>query len=145
MLPAMSIDAAFADLLDAAVTLLREVLPDLRVVYLFGSAAGDQPLRPDSDVDLAVLPAHPLDAIVRWDLQERLATLLHRDVDLVDLRGASTVMRAQVLRTGRVLYEADTVTWQRFEMHALSACALLNEERAAILEDVHQRGQVYGG
>lgn len=141
----MSADAVSADLLDAAVTLLREALPDLQVIYVFGSAALDQPLRPDSDIDLAVLPARPLDAVARWDLQERLAALFHRDVDLVDLRSASTIMRVQVLRTGHILYEADTVTRQRFEMHTLSAYALLNEERAAILNDVHQRGQVYGG
>lgn len=141
----MSADAVSADLLDAAVMLLREALPDLKVVYVFGSAAQGQPLRPDSDVDLAVLPARPLDAVARWDLQERLAALLHRDVDLVDLRSASTVMRVQVLRTGRVLYEANPGTRQRFEMHALSAYALLNEERAAILEDIHERGQVYDG
>ncbi|NBC18065.1 MAG: nucleotidyltransferase domain-containing protein [Bacteroidetes bacterium] len=141
----MSAEAVSADALDAAVTLLREALPDLRVVYVFGSATQTQPLRPDSDIDLAVLPARPLDAVARWDLQERLATLLRRDVDLVDLRSASTVMRIQVLRTGRVLYEVDVVTRQRFEMYALSAYALLNEERAAILADIHERGRVYGG
>jgi len=78
-------------------------------------------------------------------LQERLADQLHSDVDLVDLRAASTVMRAQVLASDRVLYEADTNVRQRFEMHALSMYADLNETRAAILKDIHRRGQVYGG
>ncbi len=121
---------------------LRAAVPGLIAVYLFGSAARGQ-RRQESDVDVAVLARHPLAPETRWTLQERLADQLHSDVDLVDLRAASTVMRAQVLASDRVLYDADPTIRQRFEMHALSMYADLNETRAAILKDIHRRGQVY--
>jgi hypothetical protein len=38
-------------------------------------------------------------------LQENLAVQLRQDVDLVDLRAASTVMQMQVLSRGNVLVE----------------------------------------
>ncbi len=123
---------------------LRAAVPGLIAVYLFGSAARGQ-RHQESDVDVAVLVTQPLSPQRRWTLQERLADQLHSDVDLVDLRAASTVMRAQVFASDVVLYEADTTARQRFEMHALSMYADLNETRAAILEDIHQRGKVYGG
>lgn len=67
-----------------------------------------------------------------------------RDVDFVDLRAASTVMRMQIVSTGTVLFESDRAVRQAFEVHTYSAYALLNEERAGILEDIHERGRVYG-
>jgi hypothetical protein len=65
-------------------------------------------------------------------------------VDLVDLGAASTVMRAQVIGSGCVVADVDPVARQHFEVQALSAYALLNEERAGILADIRQRGRVYG-
>jgi len=127
--------------LDAALARLRETVPDLVAVYLFGSAAGA--MTAESDVDLAVLAARPLDSVARFDLQEGLALELRRDVDLVDLCAASTVMRAQVVSTGRVVLDLDPTARAFFEAHTLSAYALLNEERAGILEDIAARGRVH--
>ena len=122
---------------------LLDRVPDARAVYLFGSRAGGV-ARPDSDLDLAVLPPRPLGAVERFDAQEALALALAVDVDLVDLLSASTVMRAEVLRTGRVVYDADPTARAFWEVWTMSAYALLNEERAAILEDVRERGSVHG-
>ena len=62
--------------------------------------------------------------------------LAGRDVDLVDLRQASTVLRVQILRDARMLLDADAAERARFEATALSAYARLNEERKQILADV---------
>ncbi|HMB92323.1 MAG TPA: nucleotidyltransferase domain-containing protein [Rhodothermales bacterium] len=129
--------------LAGALAYVQKKLDDIQAVYLFGSAK--DVLHKDSDIDLAILTDHPLTSTQRWALQEDLAAILHRDVDLVDLRSASTVMQVQVVAKGFVLYEADTLARQRFEMHAYARYAALNEERAAILNDIQQRGRVYGG
>ena len=60
-------------------------------------------------------------------------------MDLVDLLSASTVMRAEVLRSGRVVWDADPTARAFWETWTMSAYALLNEERAGILEDVHAK------
>jgi predicted nucleotidyltransferase len=129
--------------LRGAVDLLRARLPDLVAVYLFGSLATGQ-TSPESDVDLAVLGRERLEPADRWDIQERLAARLHRDVDLVDLRSASAVMRVQVLERSNLLFDGDPQARALFEATALSAYARLNEERKWILLDVHARGSVHG-
>ncbi len=80
---------------------LRDALPQLIAVYRFGSTASAQE-HAESDLDIAVLAGDPIDAVARFELQERLAAAVGRDVDLVDLRRASTVMAMQVISTGRI-------------------------------------------
>lgn len=80
----------------------------------------------------------------RWDVAQRLATALRRDVDLVDLRTASAVLRAQVLRDGELLIDLAPSARAEFEMLVLADYARLNEERREILLDVKARGSVHG-
>ncbi|CAG0957618.1 hypothetical protein MYXO_00572 [Myxococcaceae bacterium] len=130
------------DLEPARDRILREVSA-VAVIYLFGSAARDD-LHASSDVDLAFLADRPLDPVARFALQERIAGDLHRDVDLVDLRTASTVMRVQVIVGGQILFERDPAERALFEASALGAYARLNEARRDILEDVRRSGRVHG-
>jgi hypothetical protein len=76
-------------------------------------------------------------------MQEELALRLGRNVDLVDLQRASTVLRVRVLDQGRALWDDATTARAMFEAHTLSDYARLNEERRAILADVQSRGTVY--
>ena len=121
---------------------LLDRVPDVQAVYAFGSRA-DGTHRPDSDLDLGLLAAAPLDPLARWDAQEALAVTLGVDVDLVDLHSASTVMRAEVLRSGRVLLDVDPTARGFWETWTMSAYALLNEERRGILDDIQKRGRVH--
>jgi uncharacterized protein len=129
--------------LDGAVDLLRARVPGLSMVVLYGSQArGDA--RPDSDVDLALLADAPIDRWEMLELQAALATKIGAEVDLVDLVVSDDVLRVQVVAHGRTLFERSASERARFEMHALSRYAYLNEERRGILEDVVRRGSVHG-
>ena len=128
---------------ERAVALLRQRLPGLRAVYLFGSVATGEE-RPESDVDLAVLPAAPLTSIDRFELASELAEVLGRQVDLVDLGHADTVLLVQVIGNGRRLFASGGAALEEFESRALSDYARLNEERAGILEDIRARGRIHG-
>jgi predicted nucleotidyltransferase len=97
-----------------AVAAIRSVVPELVAVYRFGSSVSGE-RSPLSDVDLAVLAAAPIDPLLRFDLQERLAAALHRSVDLVDLRAASPMMAIQVIGKGRLLLDNDASARGRFE------------------------------
>lgn len=122
---------------------LRKSVPGLIALYRFGSQAKGT-ARPGSDVDLAVLARNPIPAIRRFELAQELAIQLHRDVDLVDLRSASTVMRMQVISTGTCLDAPDEPARREFEMYAYSDYARLNEERRDILKRIAESGVVYG-
>jgi predicted nucleotidyltransferase len=127
----------------AIVGAIRDAVPTVVAVYLFGSvASGTQ--GPDSDVDIAILPAQPLDPVTRFDAQARVAAMLRRSVDLVDLRVASPVMAMQVLANGKLIDEGDPVARGAFEDRVFGAYARLNEERRGILDRVSAEGSVYG-
>jgi predicted nucleotidyltransferase len=127
---------------NALIEFVRQAIPDLIALYRFGSQAKGN-IRPESDVDLAVLARHPIPALRRFELAQELAAQLHRDVDLVDLRSASTVMRMQVISTGECLFKVCDQLQGEFEDLVYSTYARLNEERREILNDVRTRGSVY--
>lgn len=129
--------------LQAVLDLLRAALLSLRAVYLFGSAAAGR-LRDESDIDLAVLADRPLASSERLDLSARCARLLSRDVDLVDLYGASPVLLFQVLEGGQVLYRRDDTELAHFETTALARYCAWNEERRELVDDIVTRGSIHG-
>jgi predicted nucleotidyltransferase len=102
------------------------------IVYLFGSRITGR-THPASDIDIAVLFSEPMAPVRLFELKNQIAETLSCDVDLIDLAKASTVLRKEVLRTGRVIFEGDLQRREQFEMYALSDYARLNEERAPIL------------
>ncbi|OXM14096.1 type VII toxin-antitoxin system MntA family adenylyltransferase antitoxin [Paenibacillus herberti] len=120
--------------------LKREISPDL--IMLFGSAAAGRE-RPDSDIDIAYLGDVVISPYARFMLAQKLADLLKREVDLIDLFQASTVMQMQILSTGRVLHCGDERRKALFEMQVYKMYAKLNEERAPILQAIKERGTIY--
>ncbi|MDO3378364.1 type VII toxin-antitoxin system MntA family adenylyltransferase antitoxin [Geoalkalibacter halelectricus] len=78
---------------------LAHAVPGLLAVYRFGSF-GTPGERKESDIDLAFLAEAPVPNITRWNLAQELASTVGRNVDLVDLRQATTVMRMQVVAQG---------------------------------------------
>jgi len=112
------------------------------VVILFGSQAMGRS-RVDSDLDLAFLSDRQINGYDLFMSAQRLAGELGCEVDLVDLRTASTVFRTQVIGHGKVIYCQDETRRMYFYMQTFKEYALLNEERVAILEQVRERGSVY--
>jgi predicted nucleotidyltransferase len=127
----------------ALIERLRQSVSGLIALYRFGSQVTGT-ARPDSDVDLAILTRDPIPAMRRFELAQDLAIQLHCDVDLVDLRSASTVMRMQVISTGTCLDAPDEQARREFEMYVYSDYARLNEERRDILKRIAAHGLVYG-
>ena len=91
-----------------------------------------------------MLAYNPIPAMRRFELAQELAIQLHRDVDLVDLRTASTVMRVQVISTGEYLEPPNEPTRREFEMYVFAGYARLNEERREILKRISASGLGYG-
>jgi uncharacterized protein len=125
------------------ISALLAAIPNCQAIYRFGTWMTEDE-RPDSDIDLAVLPSAPLEPVFRWELAQRLAIEARRDVDLIDLLRASTVLRMQVVAHGQRIYCADLNRVEVFEDYVYSGYARLNEERREILADVRERGNVYG-
>lgn len=122
---------------------IMDKVSDVQAIYLFGSAAKEE-MHQYSDIDLAILCGKPMESVELWRLAQNLAGTSGRDIDLIDLNKASTVMRMQVISQGRRLVCHDFTVCERFEDLVFSDYARLNEEREGILESIQRQGAIYG-
>jgi predicted nucleotidyltransferase len=121
-------------LLDA----IRTALPDVVGVWLFGSHATGR-AGPHSDIDLAVLAPRPLDPVAVFDAGLRLGVLAGRDVDLVDLRRASIVLRKEVIANGRLLARSDRSACDRFASDSIAMYVDFQHQRRSLLQSTPGR------
>ena len=128
--------------LNKAIEILKEEFNPI-VIYLFGSGAKNR-LRDDSDIDIAFLTDDEVDSYECFMKSQELADIFCREVDLINLNTSSTVFKAQVVGTGKIIYCRDETKRMYFEMRAFKAYAMLNEEREVILKKIKERGTVYG-
>lgn len=108
------------------------------LVIVFGSAAKGS-IRNDSDIDIAFLSEQNHSAYEVFMIAQELATKLGRDVDLLDLSKASTVMKAQIVNSGRVLHCSNEQRRMDFFMKTLKEYAVLNEQRQPVLAKIAGR------
>jgi predicted nucleotidyltransferase len=80
--------------------------PEVRLAFLFGSAVTRGPDLA-RDVDVAVAFAQPLSLLQQCALCAQLEQIVGREIDLVDLDGASTLLRWEVVRNGIALAARD--------------------------------------
>jgi len=113
------------------VTLCTLHIPNVKLIYLFGSQASNQTFK-NSDIDLAVLTANKIPLVERWELQQKLAEELNKDVDLVDLLSASTVLKNEIIIKGLCLFDPQNYKL-KFEMQVMSMYQHLNDERSEIM------------
>lgn len=126
----------------AVVARLRRAFPDAIAICHFGSAACGQ-AGPASDDDYALLKDGLLAPLALWDASSARADIAGREVDLVDLRAASTVLQHQIIAKGRRLYARDAGA-DLYECFILSEKTALDERRAALLGDIVREGRVDG-
>jgi predicted nucleotidyltransferase len=121
-------------MLDALGTYL-DTLPGLAAALLFGSAARER-LRPESDIDLALLfgeEAVP-EGFALLDLRGDLEQCVGRDVDLLVLNTASPIIAHQALKTGLLLRCPDRPAYLRYVVRLISTYADLKRVRRPIEE-----------
>lgn len=141
----MELDEKHKKTLDAVLSILREELPGLAAVIVFGSF-GSEYERAESDLDLAILMEKHQDAtdsVFLWTLAQKIASKIGRDVEIINLRQASTVFAFQVLTSGTTVYCANDFALASFDTLIMSMYQRLQEERKEILDD-YEKGIFYG-
>jgi uncharacterized protein len=108
--------------LDQEIIRAAEAIPGIAVLALFGSRARGNP-RPDSDLDVAVLPDTSDPQSLR-NLQAGLAVALadlapEGRVDVVILDEAPDVLRQRIMETGRVLICRDAEAWRELRVKTM--------------------------
>lgn len=76
-------------------------------------------------------------------LAGEIAEIVCTNVDLIDLRAASTVMQYQVVTTGQRWWQRDSRA-AIYESTILNLKTSLDEARAGLIDDIEKRGTVHG-
>lgn len=106
----------------------------VQAAYLLGSAVTNS-LRPDSDIDFAILPSDRAGLAIeeRLALTAELTKICGRVVDLGVLSTANVVYAKEAVTTGKLIFERDPCVTARFAMLTLSMYASLQEARREVL------------
>ena len=120
---------------------IKSALPSVLAIYAFGSQITGH-ANENSDLDLAVLIDGQVETFDLWDLASQLSEIAGCDVDLLNMRLASTVMQYQILQTGRTLWKKQPDAGI-FESFILSEKINLDVLRKELLDDIGQRGSIY--
>ena len=103
-----------------------------KLIYIFGSMITNR-VRNDSDIDIAILTYKQIDEYQLYMISQQLADDLKREVDIVDLKRASTVFKAEILRNGKLIYNSDNQEKMHFQLGVLRDYVFLNERRREII------------
>jgi uncharacterized protein len=101
-------------------SVLRDILegrPEIRFAALFGSAA-TRGLVGARDVDIACSFNRAMSWLELGALMGEIEAVVGREVDLVDLDAASTLLRWEVLMKGRLILAPDHAAWFAFRSRA---------------------------
>jgi predicted nucleotidyltransferase len=109
--------------LDRDVLQAARAVPGVAVLVVFGSRARGA-ARPDSDLDVGVLPGSDVDPVGRRHLQTDLAVALSHlapegRVDVVVLDEAGDLLRQRVMETGRVVLCRDRRAWRDLRVRTM--------------------------
>ena len=97
--------------------LLKELVPELKLAYIFGSQANGTATS-ESDVDFAFLSRLPIPSIQRFDIAQELTERFNSNVDLVDLREAGALLKTEIIMKGHQLV-GTKLDADYFEMYVL--------------------------
>jgi len=109
------------------------------LIYIFGSTVKGKG-RKESDIDIAFLRDKRIDEYELFILSQKLADILKKEVDLIDLSKTSTVFKIQIIKTGKLIYNSDNNRKMYFQMRTMKDYALLNEERQEIINKIKSSG-----
>ncbi len=127
--------------LNNLIEFIRKKLDPLFIV-VFGSAAKGS-LKADSDIDVGFYSDATFCNNVLFEISGELAAMLGKDIDLIDIKKASTVFRFQILSTGKIVYSKNEEITKTFKIMVFKDYCKLNEERKEIIGKVMERGAVY--
>lgn len=120
--------------------LVNELSPKL--IYIFGSIVANR-VRDDSDIDIAILTDKKIDEYQLYMISQQLADELKREVDIVDLKDASTIFKAEIIKNGKLIYNSDNLGKMYYQLEVLRDYTFLNERRQEIIDKLKKKVAKY--
>lgn len=109
----------------------------IKILVYFGSY-GTEYYHNESDIDIAYLSDSDLSFEEQNTFLEDLIKFHKKsEIDLVDLKSADPILRFEIARNGRVLYEKEPNLFDRYSLYYIKR---IYELRPVIKEQIHQIG-----
>jgi predicted nucleotidyltransferase len=112
-----------------------------RLVFVFGSAV-EQRFSADSDVDIGVLLEKDIESIQLHEISQAISEKLRREVDLVNLRDASPILKMQILKNGVLLLCSNPEDYSEFFTQTIKQYEDLKIIRRPIEQNI-LKGRIY--
>jgi len=127
--------------LEKKLDLYSKKKPQILLTFLYGSVAENR-ANIQSDVDIAFLFDHESipSGLEHMEIINELSNVLHRDADLLILNTASPIIKMQVLRKGKKIYERDRKAYSRFFVKTINEYVDLKRIRANIEANISKAG-----
>lgn len=122
-------------LFEKIIKYLRENIESLQAVYLYGSVAQGVSTNA-SDMDIAIYADKLISNLERWEIQSELSVLLNEDIDLLDLKSTSDVMRFQVVSKGKIIWKSTLFLVDEYENLIYSMYLKLNDDRSENIKHI---------
>ncbi len=112
------------------------------IIFLFGSFIRGE-THTESDIDIAFLGKQQYCEYEIFLIAQQLAEMLGKEVDLVDLGKSSTIFKAQVVKTGEIIYCIDENLRDVFVIKTIMEYEYLEYDRKGIIDNIEKTGRVY--
>ena len=105
--------------LDIQIKELLQQYPAIELAILLGSAAKNQ-LSKSSDIDIAISTREPLTTILKREIIQTLGNHFGRPIDVINLREASPLLTAEILKSSKRLLGSDKTYGEFLSRHIMN-------------------------
>lgn len=119
---------------ETIVKILTDEIESIELITLFGSATNLYYKKNKSDIDIAFLALKTVYNLQRWDAQEKLASLLNTDIDLVNLHSCDDIFRFDIISKGQNLFIKPSHKIEYFLDSIYINYIQLNEDRSELIK-----------
>ena len=116
-------------------------MSEILLVFIHGSVAKGR-TRIDSDIDIAVLFNKKPSFEQLFKIKDEVSENLNKEIDLTVLNDASPVIKMQVLKNGKLLFERNKGEYARFFVNTVKVYDDLKTSRLVIEKNV-LKGRIY--
>ena len=116
---------------------------DIECIVIFGSYVRESQT-PQSDIDIAIKIKGGITKKELNDISKQLEEILKKEVDLIDLDNANSILKYEILYSGMPIYIKNEYYYDLYVIDACNEFLEVNEDRESIINRIIAGGDIYG-